>query len=118
MPPILRRYRGQVVYETKRTGREWLMKVIFGRDNDTFRMVFSGIHVTCQCSFLLLQYIKDTSFKSFVIGESFLFHFKEEDGYIELCFNNDINIKGWSIRPHKVPVIVSNITHRWYYHMQ
>ena len=42
MPPILRRYCGQVVYETKRAGREWLMKVIFGRDNDTFRMVFSG----------------------------------------------------------------------------
>ena len=71
----------------------------------------------CQCSFIHLQYIKDTSFESFAIRESFLFHFKKDE-YIELCFNNDKNIEGWSIRLHAVPVIVSKITHRWCHHMQ
>ncbi|XP_019864132.1 PREDICTED: uncharacterized protein LOC109593532, partial [Amphimedon queenslandica] len=85
IPPTLRMYFGQVLYEVKRPGLEWLMRVIFDRD--------------------LSRYIND-KFNDAEFGDSFSFTFNDADGYIELCFN-EVVPKGWSIRPHKTPVIAS-----------
>ena len=40
----------QVVYETVRPGRKWLMRVFFGRDLNTFIKVFKSLN-HCYCSY-------------------------------------------------------------------
>uniref|UniRef100_A0A1X7TQ78 CARD domain-containing protein n=1 Tax=Amphimedon queenslandica TaxID=400682 RepID=A0A1X7TQ78_AMPQE len=88
IPPTLRMYYGQVLYVVKTPGLEWLMRVIFDRDLSRIK-----------------TYIND-KIKNAELGDFFSFTFNDADGYIELCFN-EMPSKGWSIRPHKTPVIAS-----------
>ncbi|XP_019857273.1 PREDICTED: uncharacterized protein LOC109585588 [Amphimedon queenslandica] len=83
-------YFAQVVYETQRPGREWLMRVIFGKDLDLLAM-----HI---------NKFKKVDEESIEIS----FQFKDnDDGFIELCFNDEHCPKGWSVRPHQPPLKVS-----------
>ncbi|XP_019856879.1 PREDICTED: uncharacterized protein LOC105314149 [Amphimedon queenslandica] len=82
-------YFGQVMYEVRITGREWLMRFLL-----------------CQDLNALIEHIK----KEFKSSEEYMeisFQFEDYDGCIELCFNDKECPKGWSVRPRQKPSKVS-----------
>ncbi|XP_019859060.1 PREDICTED: uncharacterized protein LOC109587263 [Amphimedon queenslandica] len=83
-------YYGQVMYEVRRPGREWLMRFLLSKDLNA-----------------LIEHIKKT-FK-FVECIEVSFQFKDDDGFIELYFDYGQCPKGWSVRPHQFPTGVRQI---------
>ncbi|XP_019857992.1 PREDICTED: uncharacterized protein LOC109586177 isoform X2 [Amphimedon queenslandica] len=79
-------YFGQVIYEVRKTGREWLMRFLL-----------------CQDLNALVEHIKKV-FKSFEENMEIAFEFENcHDGCIELQLDDRKCPKGWSVRPHQKP---------------
>ncbi|XP_019854498.1 PREDICTED: uncharacterized protein LOC105313470 [Amphimedon queenslandica] len=89
-PPI-KCYHSQVVYQIKRQGREWLMRFLLSKDLNA-----------------LIEYIRK-AFRNVEKSIEVSFQFKDEDGFIELCFDDEKCPKGWSVRPHQDPTRVRQI---------
>lgn len=52
-----------------------------------------------------MQYIKK-AFRNVERSIEVSFQFKDDDGFIELCFDDEKCPKGWSVRPHQDPTRV------------
>ncbi|XP_019854499.1 PREDICTED: uncharacterized protein LOC105313471 [Amphimedon queenslandica] len=89
-PPI-KCYHSQVMYEIKRPGREWLMRFLVSKDLNA-----------------LIEYIRK-AFRNVEKSIEVSFQFKDDDGFIELCFDDEKCPKGWSVRPHQDPTRVRQI---------
>ncbi|XP_019860001.1 PREDICTED: sacsin-like isoform X2 [Amphimedon queenslandica] len=83
-------YFGQVMYETQKAGREWLMRFLLCKDLNA-----------------LIQYIHDT-LKNIRLNSQISFTFDEpSNGFIELSFDACVDFPGWSVREHQSPTKVS-----------
>ena len=100
-------YAGQVVYEVKYQGREWLMHFLVAKRLNALHEVSSkAIMLSFNLSTTHIQFIKK-SLPPNVEEDTYLSFTFEDDGYIELALNEQQErpFNGWIIDSHQDSVV-------------